>query len=148
MSYQPIKIHENDIIALRNDSELTSNHIVTLNDNDIQILTAISMTSKIFERVINSLLNIAKVDDILAQSDSAKLSRFSISEVKLSQLIDQVYLARKDRQGAPIFSGKSCKYYYSLPLAHSWAIEDSQEVITLLQVITLQCSISEQESLS
>ena len=91
--------------------------------------------------MIDSLHNIGKVDDILAQSDSAKLSRFSISEVKLSQLMDQVYLARKDRQESPIFSGKSWKYYYQLPLAHSWAIEDSREVITLLHLLIAELNI-------
>lgn len=129
-----LKTHENDLISLHKNADLESKQIMSIKDRQIQLLTAMSMTTKILQTLINISENIDKANDILSRSDSALLSRNSISQSQLSELIDRIYLSRKDRQDAPIFSGKSCNFYYQLPLAHSWADKGTYEIITLLQV--------------
>ncbi len=131
---QTIEVHENMLVQLHNNSAINSKHILSIRDQLIQGLTALSMSNKVMESLIYTSQTIAKAREIMARSDAGMLSRNSIQFEQLRDLIDKIYLKRKTREDAPIFSGKHCEQYFKLPLAHSWASEETYELVTLLQV--------------
>ena len=52
--------------------------------------------------------------------------------VALSQIIDQIYLQRKN--STPVFSGEDVSQYYKLNLAHLWAVKTDYKILTLRQI--------------
>ena len=98
--------------------------------------TKISIALQILSETIHvntqlqEAITIAK--EILAKSDFDLLHRQSISPKALGDITDKIYLQR--RNSTPVFSRSEIDQYYRLKLAHSWAVAETYDIMTLLQI--------------
>ena len=68
---------------------------------------------------------ISTVKEVISLSDQDRLSRKTITEKTLGQIIDEIYLRRTGDN--PIFGRQHCVKYFELPLAHSWLNKEAME---------------------
>ena len=95
-------------------------------------IMSLSILSKVLVTLnaINAILS--RAEQIVSKGDIERLSRYSISESDLGDLIDRIYMRRKET--SPIFDRRDSQYYYNLKLAHTWVDLDTKELTTILQI--------------
>lgn len=129
---QTLHLHEEKFDTYKTQLE-TFDHYIGKNENNIEkTIMSVSILAKVITmaQAFNSIL--ARSEQILARGDLEKLSRYSISELELGELMDKIYMRRKESQ--PIFDKGDCSYYYKLPLAHSWVDKEKKQINTILQI--------------
>ena len=96
-------------------------------------IMSLSILAKL--HVSNSAINaiLSRAEQILGKGDIERLSRYSISELELGDLIDQIYMRR--RTSTPIFDKEDSHFYFSLKLAHTWVDSDKKSLNTILQIL-------------
>jgi hypothetical protein len=100
-------------------------------NNLIKTLATITITQQANE-VIFQLRTLIQDLKRLLFTNRNKLDPMIISDSSLSDIIDKIYLERKDK--APIFLREDIAEYYQLPLAHTWVEVNRYQSQTLLQI--------------
>ena len=107
--------------------------VISRNSDQIdKTILSLSIFAKLL--VSNYALNavLSRAEQIMAKGDIERLSRYSISEHEIQDLIDKIYMRR--RTSAPIFDKEDSHYYYSLRLAHTWVDPEKLTLNTILQI--------------
>ena len=106
---------------------------ISKNTNNLKKVTSIVSVILKTDIAINKIQK--QIDDIysiLHSSDSDKLSRHSISISDLRNIIRKI--ENKGGRETPLFDSMNTNMYFTQKLAHSWLTEETDKLVTILQI--------------
>lgn len=131
---ESLQMHEAKINQANQAAQINSFKLLNQIKKSIQLTATVSIVVKTNEMVRNAGKAVSSAYDILEKGNSKLLSMKSIDVANLSSILDDIYLQRRKTETAPIFSGEDSYMYYQMPVTHSWAIHESREIATILQI--------------
>ena len=129
---QTFHFHSNKMKSIDNNLGKLQKETAVIEADIMRVLAVLGIVSKTQQAVGDIAEIISTIKEVISFSDQDRLSRKTITEKTLGQIIDEIYLRRTGDN--PIFGRQNCAKYFELPLAHSWLNKEAMELTTLLQI--------------